>query len=99
MGESFGPATPQKSKAIFDKHFAIYDSINDYYYRPHWKGDSLFIDELLLKIKQTIDNEQMSNIYTNKFIQKYNSDKLLFPYNTPDLLYVGLIIKNNNYDK
>ncbi len=56
-------------------------------------------DELLLKIKQTIDNEQMSNIYTNKFIQKYNSDKLLFPYNTPDLLYVGLIIKNNNYDK
>ncbi len=54
MGESFYHATPQKSAATFGHHVAVYDSINDFYYHPFWKADSLFIREFRLSGKDTV---------------------------------------------
>ena len=86
MGESFGLATPQKSKATFDQHFAIYDSISDYYYRPHWKGDSLFIDEFRLANKDTVHKHSQyvkyiigSGQHTNSHIFEENGSLFQAP--------------------
>lgn len=54
MGESFYHATPQKSAATFGQHVAVYDSINNFYYHPFWKDDSLFIREFRLSGKDTV---------------------------------------------
>lgn len=45
MGLSFDVATHSKSAARFDKHTVVYDSINQFYYHPFWRNDSLFIQE------------------------------------------------------
>lgn len=49
MGQSFDHATPTKSAASFSPHTTIYDSINNFYYHPHWRNDSLFISEFRLE--------------------------------------------------
>jgi len=54
MGESFGLANPQKSASIINQHTLIYDSINNYYYKPFWQNDSLLVKEFRLKNKDTI---------------------------------------------
>jgi len=54
MGESFDIATKQKSASIIDKHTLIFDSINNYYYKPFWRNDSLLVKEFRLKNKDTI---------------------------------------------
>jgi len=54
MGESFGLATKQKSASIIDEHTLIFDSINNYYYKPFWRNDSLLVKEFRLKNKDTI---------------------------------------------
>src|SRR5690554_2901747 len=47
MGQSFGDATKEKSAA--DYHNAlVYDTLNNLYYHPYWKGDSLFFKEFRL---------------------------------------------------
>lgn len=53
MGQSFDHATPKKSAATFGKHALVYDSLNNFYYQPFWKQDSLFIKEFRLKDKDT----------------------------------------------
>jgi tetratricopeptide (TPR) repeat protein len=53
MGMSFDEATKQKSSAKFDKHTAIYDKFNDFWYHPFWDGDSLKIKEYRLAGKDT----------------------------------------------
>lgn len=54
MGQSFAPATPQKSAAVFNKHAIVYDKDLDFYYYPYWENDSLFILEYRVKGKDTI---------------------------------------------
>lgn len=43
MGQSFAPATRQKSAASFTGHQVVYDASKDLYYYPFWKGDSMYI--------------------------------------------------------
>src|SRR4051794_24849359 len=55
MGQSFGMATKQKSAADFaPAHALVYDSALDYYYRPYFAGDSLYIMEFRLEGKDTV---------------------------------------------
>lgn len=48
MGQSFDHATHAKSAAHFGAHTAVYDSISDFYYRPFWRNDSMWIAEYRL---------------------------------------------------
>jgi Tetratricopeptide repeat/Cytochrome c554 and c-prime len=41
MGQSFGPATRQKSAARFDARAVVYDTLNDFYYFPFFNKDSV----------------------------------------------------------
>jgi hypothetical protein len=55
MGQSFGSATRQKSAADFSPtHALVYDSALDYYYKPYFTGDSMFIMEFRLEGKDTV---------------------------------------------
>ncbi len=54
MGLSFDKATRQKSAGIFDEHAIVYDSVNNFYYRPFWKDDHLMIMEFRLDGTDTI---------------------------------------------
>lgn len=54
MGQSFDYATKQKSAADFDNHAIVYDKDLDYYYKPFWKGDSLYFMEYRLEGKDTV---------------------------------------------
>ena len=55
MGQSFDYATRQKSAADFNPaHAIVYDSILDYYYKPYWNNDSLYIMEFRLEGRDTI---------------------------------------------
>jgi len=38
MGESFDLATKQKSASVIEEHTLIFDSINNYYYKPFWQN-------------------------------------------------------------
>ncbi len=53
MGQSFGFANKEKSAADFDKHALVYDPDLDFYYKPFWINDSLFIKEYRLEGKDT----------------------------------------------
>jgi hypothetical protein len=54
MGKSWNLATPHKSSARFGVHEVVYDTLNDLYYHPYWKNDSLMIVEYRLNGKDTI---------------------------------------------
>ncbi len=54
MGQSFSPATKQKSVASFDKRTVIYDPFQDFYYHPFWNADTFKILEYRLKGKDTV---------------------------------------------
>lgn len=54
MGESFGLANPKRSKSIIHSNTVVYDSLNNFYYKPFWKRDSLFVNEFRLKNGDTI---------------------------------------------
>jgi tetratricopeptide (TPR) repeat protein len=54
MGQSFAPATKQKSVGVFNKHAVIYDKYQDFYYHPFWVADTMKIMEFRLKGKDTI---------------------------------------------
>lgn len=60
MGQSFDHATQKKSAAVFDEHALVYDQQNDFYYKPYWQDDRLYIMEYRLTGKDT----------THKRIQK-----------------------------
>lgn len=47
MGQSFDHATKEKSAADYT-HALVYDTINDFYYHPQWRNDSLFFKEFRL---------------------------------------------------
>lgn len=49
MGRSFDKASREKSDAVFDKHAIVYDDKNDFYYKPFFENDELFVKEFRLK--------------------------------------------------
>jgi Tetratricopeptide repeat/Cytochrome c554 and c-prime len=63
MGQSFGYATKQKSAADFSpEHALVYDTALDYYYKPYWNNDSLYVMEFRVEDGDTV----------HKLIQKVN---------------------------
>ncbi len=54
MGESFDSASRKKSSAIFDSHAIVYDKYKNFYYKPFWRRDSLFVMEFRLQRKDTV---------------------------------------------
>lgn len=48
MGLSFERASRSKSKASFGPEALVYDSLNNYYYKPFFAGDSLYVLEFRL---------------------------------------------------
>jgi hypothetical protein len=54
MGQSFGHATKQKSAADFSAHTAVYDKALDFYYKPYWQNDSLYIMEYRTEGRDTV---------------------------------------------
>jgi len=55
MGQSFGVATRQKSAGDFNPaHALVYDTALDYYYKPYWNNDSLYIMEFRLENGDTV---------------------------------------------
>ncbi|NCX95029.1 MAG: pilus assembly protein TadD [Chitinophagia bacterium] len=55
MGKSFGLATPKKSAGDFSPaHALVYDSALNYYYKPFWRQDSLFIMEYRIENADTV---------------------------------------------
>ncbi len=65
MGQSFDHATPQKSAATFGDHIVLYDSLNNFYYKPFWQQDSLYIKEFRL------DAESKDTVYQRNQYVKY----------------------------
>ncbi len=65
MGQSFDYATPSKSAAEFGDHVVLYDSINNFYYKPFWKQDSLYIKEFRL------ERENGDTVYQRNQYVKY----------------------------
>ena len=53
MGLSFDVASRKKSSAKFE-HALIYDKPGDFYYKPYWKSDSLYLEEYRLEGKDTV---------------------------------------------
>lgn len=54
MGKSFDLATHEKSAGFYDEHAIVYDTINNFYYKPFWQNDTLKILEFRLQQKDTI---------------------------------------------
>lgn len=54
MGQSFAPASKQKSAADFSKHHVVYDKYIDLYYHPFWQEENMYIMEFRLQGKDTI---------------------------------------------
>lgn len=80
MGQSFDYATQQKSSADFSPaHAIVYDKDLDYYYKPYWESDSLYVLEYRLegtdtihRRKQKIDYIVGSGQHTNSHIFSSN---------------------------
>jgi len=78
MGKSFDYATRSKSAALFDKHAIVFDSINNYYYQPFWRNDTLMIKEYRLDGADTIHQRTESIQYIIGSGQHTNSHMLNF---------------------
>ncbi len=52
MGQSWDLATRERSKAIFNPHVVVFDSLANFYYKPFWKNDSLYIKEYRLDVNK-----------------------------------------------
>lgn len=91
MGQSFGAATRQKSAADFSpEHALVYDKDLDYYYKPYWQNDSLYIMEYRVtngdtvhKRIQRVDYIVGSGQHTNSHIFSVNG----YLYQAPITFY------------
>ena len=79
MGQSYEMAHRGKSKARFEDHPPVYDSILDYYYAAFWKNDNLYVREYRIhendtihQIIQRIDDVIGSGQHTNSHIFSIN---------------------------
>ncbi len=53
MGQSFDTASHQKSKSIIESNTQIYDTYSNFYYKPFWEKDHLYIKEYRLNNEDT----------------------------------------------
>lgn len=91
MGQSWDHATMQKSAADFSSaHALVYDKDLDFYYKPYWDKDSLYIMEYRLEGKDTIHKlvQQVNYIvgsgqHTNSHIYTVNG----YAYQAPITFY------------
>lgn len=90
MGMSFDHATRMKSAAEFGPHAIVYDSINNFYYKPFWQNDSLMITEFRLEDGDTTyrRTEKVSYIigsgqHTNSHLVDFNG----YVYQAPITFY------------
>jgi cytochrome c-type biogenesis protein CcmH/NrfG len=90
MGRSFALATGRNSRAVFDNHTRVYDSLHNLYYFPFLKNDSLFIKEYRLQHNDTIyqRTEHVAYIigsgnHTNSHLVSFNG----FLYQAPITFY------------
>lgn len=92
MGQSFDHATAQKSAADFSpQHALVYDKFSDYYYKPFFRNDTLYIMEFrtegkdtVHKLIQRIDYVVGSGQHTNSHI--FHTDGGFF-YQAPITFY------------
>jgi len=54
MGQSFDRATEAKSAATYGEHALVYDEQSDFYYKPFFKNDTLYIQEFRLSGQDTV---------------------------------------------
>lgn len=91
MGKSWDHATKQKSAADFSpEHALVYDKDLDFYYKPYWQKDSMYIMEYRLqgkdtvhKLVQRIDHIVGSGQHTNSHIFEVNR----YAYQAPITYY------------
>ncbi len=80
MGQSFDHATHKKSAADFSPaHAIVYDKDLDYYYKPYWEDDTLYVMEFRTEGKDTVHKRIQrvdyivgSGQHTNSNIQNTN---------------------------
>ncbi|MCB9252694.1 MAG: tetratricopeptide repeat protein [Flavobacteriales bacterium] len=58
MGSSFGIAGRSKSSAEFGKNHIVYDTFSNFYYKPFWKNNELYVLEYRLQNKDTIHRRE-----------------------------------------
>lgn len=64
MGQSFGVATRTKSSGEFaPEHSIVYDSALDFYYKPYWNHDSLYIMEYRVEGGDTVHKRVQAVTY------------------------------------
>lgn len=91
MGQSWDHATKQKSAGDFSpEHALVYDKDLDFYYKPFWSNDSMYIMEYRLegkdtvhKLIQRIDHIVGSGQHTNSHIFEVNG----YTYQAPITYY------------
>lgn len=84
MGQSYDRATPQKSAADFTPlHALVYDKDLDFYYKPYFHNDSLYIMEFRLDGKDTVHKRVQKIDYIIGSGQHTNSHI----FSTNDYLY------------
>ena len=90
MGRSFDKATREKSGATYNEHSIVYDETSDFYYRPFFRNDSMFISEFRLQNGDTVHQrvEHISYIvgsgqHTNSHILDING----YIYQAPITFY------------
>lgn len=91
MGLSFDKATREKSAALFDaQHAIVYDSTNNFYYKPFWRNDTLQIMEFRLNGQDTIHKRIESVAYIIGSGQHTNSHMIQvngYVYQAPITFY------------
>lgn len=65
MGMSFDTALSHKSLATFGAQALVYDSVSDFWYRPFWRDNRLWVEEFRLKDGDTVHRqmEEVSYIF------------------------------------
>lgn len=111
MGKSFDHASKEKSDAEYGQHIAVYDKKSNFYYKPFFEKDSLYIMEFRLENGDTVHQriERMSYIvgsgqHTNSHILDING----YIYQAPITFYTqdqrwdlapGFEEKNQRFDR
>lgn len=87
MGQSFAPADTAKSILNLSQDSLIYDPHRNFYYRPFWRHDSLFVKEFRLEGRDTIyrkvqyiDYVVGSGMHTNSHIFAINEHLFQAPF-------------------
>ena len=90
MGRSFDLASREKSDARFDHNALVYDQKSDFYYKPYFKNDKMYVHEFRLNNGDTVHSrtEQIDYIigsgqHTNSHIIEENG----FIYQAPVTYY------------